>query len=81
MPDRTTEEGRERAMTLWQGDKGVINGHARYCVDPSHSLISHCSASADEPDTLLGGRSEAYKRDHLPAPVLSDTPTPGGNDG
>jgi hypothetical protein len=39
-------------------------GHQPFCAHPSHSLITYCSASEDDPVTLAGKPSRAWFRDH-----------------
>src|SRR5207342_2078075 len=47
---------------IWQPEHPA--GHAPFCAHPSHSLITYCSASEDDPVTLQGKPSRAWFRDH-----------------
>jgi hypothetical protein len=58
-----TLPGESKPVFRWRED-GVIGGHARYCVEPCHSLMEYCEADPREPATMHGGASEAFKRDH-----------------
>lgn len=39
-------------------------GHQRFCTHPSHSPTTYCSADEAEPQTMQGGASKAWMRDH-----------------
>jgi hypothetical protein len=51
---------------LWQPEQPA--GHAPWCVTPYHSLGRRCEAGPDEPQTLRGRPSRAWRRDHPDAP-------------